>query len=167
MENPEASVEGTNIAAPISRPGVVTILALGVLIITILNLLRLVLSITNWEFLKSWPGVSPWYMVLTGLVWSLTGSLLFWGLWTAKKWAPKLMEAVSLTYALYYWLDHILLMKHPTGGVVDTQRILLPVNWKFAAGVTVVCLVYIAWTLSRSRVKAYFNQEGSQVDPDQ
>jgi len=165
MEYPESAVEGKNNAVPISRPGLVTILALGVLIITILNLLRLVLSITNWDFLNSWPEVSPWYMVLTGLVWSLTGSLVFWGLWTAKKWAPKLMVAVSLTYALYYWLDHIFLMNHPTGGVAGTQRILLPVNWRFAAGVTVFCLVYIAWTLNRSRVKAYFNQEGSMVDP--
>jgi hypothetical protein len=168
MENPDSPIESkAEIGSPpISRPGRVTILALGVLIITIINLLRLVLSIANWDFLNSWPGVSPLYMVLTGLIWSLTGSLLFWGVWTAKKWAPKLMQAVALTYALYYWLDHVFLMDHPTRGVVGAQRVLLPVNWQFAAGVTVICLVYVTWVLSRSKVKVYFDQDGSNTDTD-
>ena len=169
MENPDSPIESKAEVGspPISRPARVTILALGVLIITIINLLRLVLSIANWDFLNSWPGVSPLYMVLTGLIWTLTGSLLFWGVWTAKKWAPKLMQAVALTYALYYWLDHVFLMDHPASGVMGVQRALLPVNWQFAAGVTVICLVYIAWVMSRPNVKVYFDQDGSNMDKDQ
>ena len=84
------------------RPGSVTILALGVLIITVINLMRLVLSTRYWEFLASRTGISPLYMILTGLIWTLAGSILLWGLWKAKIWAPRLMQAVALTYALYY-----------------------------------------------------------------
>jgi len=140
-----------------SRPGSVTILALGVLIITVINLARLVLSITYWEFLVSWPGVSPLYMVLTGLIWTLAGSLLLWGLWRANNWTPRLMQAVALTYALYYWLDHVFLADHPVSGMEGARRALLPVNWQFAAGATVLCLAFTAWTLSRRKVKAYFS----------
>ena len=150
----EQQTESTS--SPASRPGSVTILALGVLIITIINLVRLVLSITYWDFLVSWPGVSPLYVAVSGLIWTLAGSLLLWGLWSAKNWAPRLMQAVALTYALYYWLDHVFLMDHPVSSVVGAQQALLPVNWQFAAGVTIVCLAYIAWTLSRRKVKAYF-----------
>ena len=149
------------------RPASVTILGLGVLIITILNLTRLVLSVMYWDFLVRWSGVSPLYMMLTGFVWTLTGSILTWGLWTAKSWAPRLMRAVALAYALYYWLDHVFLMNHPATGAVGIQRILLPVNWQFAAGVTVVCLVFIAWTLDRSKVKAFFNANERITKDDQ
>jgi hypothetical protein len=158
MDNSKSPIEPQteNASSPTSRPGSVTILALGVLIITIINLARLILSITNWDFLSSWTGVSPFYIMLTGLIWTLTGLPLLWGLWRAKKWAPRLMQAMALTYALYYWLDHVFLMDHPTSGVVGAQQALLPVNWRFAAGTTMVCLAYTAWTLSRPKVKTYF-----------
>ncbi len=81
---------------PIPRPGSVTILVLGVLMITVINLVRLVLCIRYWDFLTSWPGISPLYMASTGFIWTLAGSLLLWGLWRAKMWAPRLMEAVAL-----------------------------------------------------------------------
>lgn len=163
MVNPTSAVESQDSPSPVrvKRPGGVTILALGVLIITILNLTRLVLSIRHWDFLASWPGVSPLYMVLTGLIWSLAGVPLLWGLWTAKKWAPRLMQAVVLTYALYYWLDQVFLKDHPVSGAAGSERALLPVNWLFAAAVTLVCLAYTAWTLDRPKVKAYFSQDES------
>jgi hypothetical protein len=162
MEHPNLST-GPN-EAPVNpssphprRPGSVTILALGVLIITAANLTRLVLSIRYWDFLSSWPGVSPFYMALTGLVWTLAGVPLWWGLWRAKPWAPRLMQALALTYALYFWLDQVFLVDHPVSGAEGARRALLPVNWQFAAGATVICLAYIAWALSRNKVKAYFD----------
>jgi hypothetical protein len=136
----------------------------GVLIITALNLSRLVLSIKYWDFLNSWPGVRPLYMVLTGLIWSLFGTLLLWGLWRAKNWAPRLMETVALTYALYYWLDQVFLIDHPLNGARGVPLALLPINWRFAAGVTVICLGYNAWTLGRKKVKVYFGTDSSPID---
>jgi len=147
-----------------SRPFSVTILMLGVLIITMINLTRLVLSIKYWGFLGSWPEISPLYIAMTGFIWTSVGALLLWGLWKRKIWAPRLMQAVALTYALYYWLDHILLMGHPANGTSGAIRVLLPVNWQFAAGVTVICLAYTAWTLGRAKVKAYFNPVNLEQD---
>jgi hypothetical protein len=169
MENPGSPSESIEEQAEqpsprMRRPGSVTLLALGVLIITVINLTRLILSIKDWDFLVSWPGVSPWYVMLTGLIWTLAGFPLIWGLWRGKSWAPRLMEAVALTYALYYWLDQVFLVDHPVGGSEGARRALLPVNWQFAVGATVVCLATIAWTLSRRKVKAYFGRVESSKE---
>jgi len=149
------------------RPSSVTLLALGVLIITVINVARLVLSIRYWGFLNSLPGVSPFYLAITGLIWSVAGLFLFWGLWRAKIWAPRLMQAVALTYVLYYWLDLLFLKDHPVSGASGAMRVLLPVNWQFSAGVTVVCLAYMVWTLGRSKVKAYFGLVAPDANQNQ
>ena len=137
------------------RPLSVTLLAAGVLIITAINLIRLGLSIRYWSFLSSRSGISPLYLALTGLIWGAAGLALLWGLWKAKKWAPMLMQVVGLTYALYYWLDHIFLMDHPINGTTDILHAVLP----FSVGVTVVLLVFMVWTLGRAKVKAYFGTD--------
>jgi hypothetical protein len=149
------------------RPWSVTILVFGVLIITIFNLTRLILSILNWNFLVSWPGVPALYMVMTGLLWTLVGSILCWGLWKAKIWAPGLTKAVLLTYVLYYWMDQVFLMDHPASGVGGSKHEFLSVNWRFTVGLTVVCMVYTIWTLSRPSVKNYFGLAKSNANDGQ
>ncbi len=133
-------------------------LALGVLILAGFNLLRFVLSLRDWSFLAAQPGVSPYYLAISGLIWALVGAFLVWGLWKAKSWAPRLLQAVTLTYALYYWLDLLFLRDHPVNDASGALGAVLPTNWQFSAGVTVVSLAYILWVLSRSKVKAYFGQ---------
>ncbi len=157
-----ASIERSN-----KRPWSVTLLALGVLIITVINLTRLVLSIRYWGFLNALHAVSPFYLAITGLTWTVAGLFLLWGLWRGKIWVPRLMQAVALTYVLYYWLDLIFLKDHPVSGAPGGIRVLLPDNWQFSAGVTVVCLVYMVWTLGRSKVKAYFGLVESKTDQNQ
>ena len=159
----QASLE----APPTKRPWSVTLLASGVLLITVINLIRLVLSIRYWDFLNSRLGISPIYLALTGLIWTIAGALLIWGLWRAKNWAPKLIQAVALTYALYYWLDLIFVKDHLVSGESGDISALLPVNWQFSAGVTVVCLAYMVWTLGRSKVNAYFGLVKSETDQSQ
>ena len=78
------------------------------------------------------------------------------GVVESEKWAPRLMQAVALTYALYYWLDHIFLMDHPVSGATDAFRLLLPTNWQFSAGVTVICLVFMALDVGSGESKSIF-----------
>ena len=61
-----------NPGSNLPRPFGVTLLALGVLSISVLNLVRLVLVISRWQFLSSLPGVSPLYIALTGLIWGVS-----------------------------------------------------------------------------------------------
>jgi len=157
-----ATVERSN-----KRPRSVTLLALGVLIITVINLARLALSIRYWGFLSYLSGVSPFYLAITGLIWTVSGVFLLWGLWRAKIWAPRLMQAAGLTYALYYWLDLIFLKDHPMSGASGAIQVLLPINWQFSAGMTVVCLAYIVWTLGGAKVKAYFGLVESVTNQNQ
>ncbi len=145
------------------RPISVTLLAAGVLIITVINLIRFGLSIRYWSFLSSRSGISPLYLALTGLIWGAAGLALLWGLWKAKKWAPTLMQAVGLTYALYYWLDHIFLMDHPVNGTTGILHAVLP----FSVGVTVTCLVFMVWTLGRTKVKVYFGADRVEIAQNQ
>src|SRR4030042_1684814 len=114
------------------RPWSVTLLTLGVLILTVINLIRFVLSIRYWGFLAGRMGVSPVYLTLTGFVWGVSGLFVLWGLWKAKNWAPRLMQAVALTYALYFWLDQVFLVDHPVSGAGGARQALLPANRPFA-----------------------------------
>jgi hypothetical protein len=144
-----------------ARPISVTLLALLVLTIAGLNLVRLALSVQQWSYLKTLPGVSPLYLAGSGLVWTLAGLPLAWGLLRGLGWAPRLMQALALSYAAYYWLDQIFLVDHPLNLPAESglaSRALLPVNWPFAAGLTFVLLAWTAWTLSRPKVKAFFDQ---------
>ncbi len=142
-------------------------LVLGVLIITATNFIRFVLSLRSWTFLASQPGVSPLYLAASGLIWSVAGSFLLWGLWRAKIWAPRLMQAEALTYALYYWLDLLFIKAHPVNGAAGALHFVLPTNWQFSAGVTVVSLAYMVWTLGRAKVKSYFGLDALETHPDQ
>jgi hypothetical protein len=148
------------------RPFSVTLLLLIVLTITIINFLRFVLSLWSWSFIASRSTVSPLYLALTGLIWSVAGAVLIWGLWTARPWSPRLMQAVGLTYALYYWLDQIFLKDHPVSGATPAMQVILPTNWPFAAGVTVVLLLFMEWSLTRAKVKQYFAPDGSSLGAD-
>jgi len=148
----------------VKRPWRVTWLVLGVLIITVINLARFILSMRYWSFLTTQPGPSPFYLLITGLIWTVAGGVLLWGLWRPAHWAPRLMEAEALTYALYYWLDLLFIRDHPINSTPLAMRTVLPTNWPFSAGATAICLVYIVWALRRSKVKAYFDQAAHDLD---
>lgn len=151
----------------VARPWSVTLLALGVLSIAGLNLTRMVLALRLWDLLTTWLGVSPLYLALSGLVWGLVGLPLFWGLWRGLRWAPRLAEALALSYALYYWLDHIFLVDHRLSEPAGAASSFLPINWPFAAAVTALLLAYTIWTLGRPVVKAFFGSDEPHPSEDQ
>jgi hypothetical protein len=140
------------------RPFSVTLLAVGVIIISALSLARFGLALRYWEYLDTLTTVSPWYLALSGLVWGLAGIPLVWGLLRRKTWAPHLMRAMALTYATYFWLDQVFLQDHPLTGAEGGARLLLPGNWTFEAGLTVALLAFIVWTLNRRATRLYFGE---------
>ena len=128
------------------RPFLVTLLALLVLSITIIYLVRLINSITLWNFLAALPGISPLYLALTGLIVTLVGALLFWGLWTGNPRAPRATRVLTMAYLSYQWLEWIQSVR--VGNEFE--------NWPFAAGMTLFVIIFIFWTLSRSDAKTFF-----------
>jgi len=143
------------------------LLAVGVIIISALSLARFVLALRYWAYLDNLTTVSPWYMALSGLVWALAGVPLVWGLLRRKTWAPHLMRAMALTYATYFWLDQIFLQDHPLTRAEGGARLLLPGNWTFEAGLTIVLLAFTVWTLNRQSTRAYFGDVNEQQPEDE
>ena len=135
------------------RPFLVTLLALLVLTITATHLVRFLLAVSWWDFLSSLPRVSPIYLALTGLIWTLVGLPLAWGLWTGFTRVPQAMQIFTLVYALYWWLEKLWIARSNREEAT---------NWPFAAGLTAVLLVTVFWTFSRPRAKAFFGDMNEQ-----
>jgi hypothetical protein len=128
------------------RPLGVTLLAIGVLTIAVLNLTRLLSAVRSWPFLQEILPFSGLYLIGTGLIWAGFGLPLFWGLWHGLAWAPGFSRIAVVAYLIYYWLDRLLLANHPGRGA----------NLPFAIGASLTGLALTYWILSRRKAKFYF-----------
>jgi hypothetical protein len=128
-----------------ARPFSVTIFALLVLSIAGINLIRFVQALVEWQFWAATLPVSPVYLALSGLVWTLTWAPLAWGLWQGYSWAHTFTLPAAGAFALYYWLDRLFLK----GGAGSSS---LPV----AVLLTLVFLLYARWMLNRPQARDFF-----------
>jgi hypothetical protein len=125
----------------------VTLLVFGVLIIAGIHLYRLVQVVLQWQFLSGLlPGLAP-YQAISGLVWSLTGFPLAWGLWRGKARAFRLTPWAVIAFTLYAWADRLFLRRG--SGLTSVP---------FELGITVIILLVVFWILSRPQVKDYFHE---------
>jgi fucose 4-O-acetylase-like acetyltransferase len=134
------------------RPFSVTLFALAVLSIAVIHLVRFIQAIQQWEFLASWPGVSPLYLAVTGIVWLGAGLPLAWGLWWGKGWAPVASRIILLAFILYGWLDRILIANREVTMSRDA-------SWPFWAGFTLFIAILTYCLFSRPRTKAFFRSD--------
>ena len=141
----ESAPQLTLTNGPKSRPLSVTLLILGVLIMSAINLFGFAQAVLNWEFYKELLPLSPLYLAMSGLIWGLAGLPLVWGLWFGHAWAPRSTLFFALAYTLYYWLDRLLLSTNAGGS-----------NWPFAVVTNVSLILIIYWILYRPRAKAFF-----------
>jgi hypothetical protein len=134
-----------------SRPRRVTYLALGVLTIAGLSAVRFVLALRQWVFLGSLPGVSPLYIMITGLVWTLAAGLLAWGLWRGRPWAPRLCQASALVYSAYFWAERLFIFDRIPG-----RWIHVPENAPFILAVNLLLLIFTFWCTSDAKSTLFF-----------
>jgi hypothetical protein len=134
----------------VPRPFSVTLLAFGVLTIAGFHLIRCIQALLQWEFIASLVQGLQIYQGLSGLLWAMAGFPLSWKLWRGDPRAARLVRWVTLAYALYYWLDRLLLRKG-----------LELVNLPFAIGLTILLIFYVFWTLSRARVRRFFQSRNA------
>jgi hypothetical protein len=130
------------------RPFSVTLLAIMVLIITGIYLIRFIQTLRLWGFLSDLPGISPSYLAITGLFWTMVGLLLAWGLWRGRPGTPKAARIAVLAFALYYWLNRFVL--------ANTSEDF--VNWPFAATGTIILIGLNFWILSRPNIRTFFGE---------
>lgn len=130
------------------RPLSVTILVWLVLIVTMINLVRMVNALVRYQTLAELLPMNPIYIVLSGLVWVVIGLPLVVGLWRGNSWAPRLALLAGLAYSLYFWTDRLLIPSYPGRNS----------NWPFVLvlNLSILALGYLA--LTRAKVREYFGE---------
>jgi hypothetical protein len=119
-----------------------------VLSIAIVHLIRLIATLSMWDFLASLPGISPFYLAATGLIGALIGLPLAWGLWRGHPLARKALLVLTAIYAIYYWLERLALS-------ASTDSL---TNWPFSTFLTLALVITILGSLSLRDVKAFFGE---------
>lgn len=128
------------------RPKCVTILAVLVLYIAVFNFTRFYQAIQRWPLLQQLLPFSPVYMVISGLIWSLFGLVVFWALWRGTAWAPRITIVSTILYLLYFWFDRLLMPNYP-------QR---NANAYFNLVIWIGILVFTMWVTMRTNNKSFF-----------
>lgn len=116
--------------------------------ITTLYLVRTIEGIRQWDFLASLPGVSPLYLVATGIAGTIGGSFICWGLWRGSSWAPKATQLAWAVFLIYHWIEKFFIDK--SGSKLN--------DWQFDLGLSLISLVFVFGILSLKSIKAYFGE---------
>jgi hypothetical protein len=114
----------------VRRSPFVSLLSLFYLGLAAWNGLRLVQGIVFCPTLQEYiarPG--PIYVVISGGIWLLIGSVIFWGLRHVKIWAWFAAIVTTAGYIGWYWIDRLALQKPHA-------------NWPFALGTTLILIVF-------------------------
>jgi hypothetical protein len=132
------------------RPFGVTVLLGLVLTFTGLQILRVWVSVANWDFLNSLPlQINPLFFIISGLFWAAVGAMLATGLWTRRRGARLGVLLATLGYVAFHWADRLWLQaRGPQSS-----------NLVFDAVLSVVMVVFIAGMLAPASMRNYFRSE--------
>ncbi len=129
-------------------PVQITLLLLLVILLTALNVVRLITSILWHDALSAYaPFPGPIYIGASGAFWALTGLFLLWSFWRDKSWTRAAWLIASGAYAAWVWLDRLF---------VQAQ---MRANWLFTLLVTIVLLAYTVIVILDPHDKTFFGRE--------
>jgi len=132
-----------------SRPFYVTLIIFGVLLLIVApNLLRMVQTVKDWQFLTELLPISPFYLLITGVVWTITGTVIVIGLWRGGHGMRKAAIWGVIAYVIYFWLDRLFVRSSSFAGT----------NEPFVITASVLLVGFTIISLSRQRVKTYFGE---------
>mgnify|MGYP006971720751 CR=1 FL=1 len=136
----------------IRRPFPVTLLAWGVLILTMFNAVRFGSAVAQWDRIVSFmerPG--PIYIAVSGLIWALGWLIVFLGLWFGSRWARQITLSMAILYSIYYWIDQLIY-----------QSEVARKNLSFSLSVTIFFLTSTAIILLLPGSRKYFQTKRVQ-----
>ncbi len=136
----------------IRRPIPVTLLAWGVLILTMFNAVRFGSAVAQWDMIVSLmerPG--PIYIAVTGLIWALCWLIVFLGLWFGSRWARHMALIMAILYSSYYWIDRLIY-----------QSEVARKNLAFSLSVTIFFLISTAVIMLLPGSRKYFQTKRVQ-----
>jgi hypothetical protein len=135
------------------RPWLVFIQSVAILLFTGVSWLRFGLAVSLFGFLNGLPlAVSPIYQIVSGLVWGVAGLMVSLWLWKGHRKAPTAFRILVVTFALYYWVDQLLVM---TSEIRQT-------NWLFSAVITIMLVLLVFFSFRPAAVKEYFGEKNDQ-----
>ena len=149
----ETGIPPQQSAAKAIRPGEklplrITLLLVLVLITTVLSAVRLITALEWNRTLDSYmPGPLVAYVAITGAIWTSVGCFVLWSFFRRARWAGLLILAAAGTYALWTWVDRLLIQSGSHA------------NWRFELIVMIVLLVYVGAVVLDPRNRAYFRRE--------
>jgi hypothetical protein len=105
----------------------------GLLYLSLAGWSRMILALTDYDLLRELQvQPDPLYLVVGGAVWGLLGLAAAVLLFVRRRWARWSVFAISVFFALSYWLDRILLVRAPQAQA----------NWLFALMFTLALLAF-------------------------
>ncbi len=132
------------------RPLRVTLLLWLVLFVISYNVIRLWTAIT-WSDLMTEVNNQPGWLInaLIGGLWISLGCIVFYGIFTLKKWARKGVAGLSIGYIAMYWFERLLW---------QTPR----PNWPFALILQFLLLMFILYASSGVIQESHGGQSSGQ-----
>jgi hypothetical protein len=141
---PAISSQQSKISNP-KRPLTVTLLALWVLTITLLNWVRFGYTLSDWNFYTSILPISPFYVAGSGLIWGIAGLGVFGALWKGWRGARRLTMVAASAYFLYYLADRLWVAKNAA---------ITP----FSLIASSMLFIVTYWVVNRRKARVYFGE---------
>ena len=129
------------------RPGLVTLLACAVLILSAVNGVRAAVGISRWGVFEALPETLPTSAQIgIGLVWCAAWLVEAWGLWTLRPWARRAGIALFVLYQI------VILGEQAIFTAAPYERGLLPVM----AALSLLLIALVSLILTRPHVRRAF-----------
>ena len=131
------------------RPRSVTLFALAVLYLGLVNLARAWLALNGSSFERTLPLAAPLpYFGLGGLFWGVAFVVIAFGLWRVWLWARKAMLGAILIYQLHIWINHFVL-----DASVYSRQV-----WPFEAGLSLAWIMVVWGWLFLPGIKRLYSK---------
>ena len=134
----------------------ITLLLWLVLIITALNLVRLLTAAAWRHTLETYvPGALVTYIAISGAAWVLVGLFVLWYFWRGGRRTRTVFLLAAVSYGVWILADRLLMQPHLLG------------NWLFALLTTVLLIGYTAAVVMDPHNQTYFRKETYERKPEE
>lgn len=107
-------------------------------------------GLTAWFTLPDLPASVPKsYLFLKNSFWGGVGLIAAMALFFRRIWAPKLTYIGAIAYAIWLWIDRLLLQRSDYAGS----------SFPFTFGAMTLCFLITIWILSRPSVRQYYEEQ--------
>ncbi len=124
----------------------VKLLTITFLIVFIAGMQRFVSAIQNFSFLEGLLFFSPYYLVISGLLWGVTGLLIIFQVWFNQPYQRPITLIGTLFVTLSYWIERLAFYKNSAAQA----------NLFFSITFTLLMLIFISAILYSPRSAQFY-----------